>query len=384
MLNQDGQTTSLPGTDPIGVGASNWEVEEALDVEWAHAMAPGAQIILVEASSGSLSDLMTAVGTAANQPGVSVVSMSWGFQEGLSVLAQDEAQYDSVLTTPAGHQGVTFVASTGDYGTADPEYPAFSPNVVAVGGTSLYLNADNSYNSETGWGYYDSNMGASIGGGGGISQYESEPTYQLGVQTTGYRTTPDVSFVADPATGRVGRRHVQPHARQPVRGCRRHQPVGADLGRAVRSPTRRAAAGEATLGSDSDPMATQEALYSIPATDFNSVTSGFNGYSANAGYNLVTGLGSPQANLLIPDLVAYSEPIDFAANSANATVTQNVGPSNDWALASGGTANVVNAFDALVVSSPLGATGFAFRGRHGGGDARFDFRNRAVADCREQ
>jgi subtilase family serine protease len=48
--------------------------------------------------------------------------------------AADEALYDSYLTTPAGHQGVTFVASTGDYGTADPEYPAFSPNVVAVGG----------------------------------------------------------------------------------------------------------------------------------------------------------------------------------------------------------------------------------------------------------
>ena len=93
------------------------------------------------------------------------------------------------------------MASTGDYGTADPEYPAFSPNVVAVGGTSLTLNADNSYNSETGWGYYSSTVGAFIGSGGGISLYEPEPAYQHGVQSTGYRTTPDVSFVADPATG---------------------------------------------------------------------------------------------------------------------------------------------------------------------------------------
>jgi subtilase family serine protease len=60
--------------------------------------------------------------TAASQPGVSVVSMSWGFTEGQAVLAQDETLYDHDLTTPAGHQGVTFVASTGDYGTADPEY----------------------------------------------------------------------------------------------------------------------------------------------------------------------------------------------------------------------------------------------------------------------
>ena len=59
--------------------------------------------------------------------------------------------------TPTSHApGVTFIASTGDYGSADPEYPAFSPNVVAVGGTTLTLNADGSYNSETGWGYYSS------------------------------------------------------------------------------------------------------------------------------------------------------------------------------------------------------------------------------------
>ncbi|HEV3339673.1 MAG TPA: SpaA isopeptide-forming pilin-related protein, partial [Pirellulales bacterium] len=155
VIGQDGTTTNLPSTDPTGA----WETEIALDVEWIHAMAPGAQIVLVEANSQSLSDLMASVGTAASQPGVSVVSMSWGFAEGQSVLAADEAMYDGYLTTPAGHQGVTFVASTGDYGAADPEYPAFSPNVVAVGGTSLYLNGDNSYKSETGWGYFSNSLG---------------------------------------------------------------------------------------------------------------------------------------------------------------------------------------------------------------------------------
>ncbi|MGO9469265.1 MAG: beta strand repeat-containing protein, partial [Isosphaeraceae bacterium] len=96
VLNQNGQATSLPSTDPNGPGTNNWEVEEALDVEWAHAIAPGAQIILVEANSESLSDLMAAVGTAAHQPGVSVVSMSWGFPEGQAVFAADEADYDSI------------------------------------------------------------------------------------------------------------------------------------------------------------------------------------------------------------------------------------------------------------------------------------------------
>ena len=92
----------------------------------------GAKIVLVEANSQSLSDLMAAAATAASQPGVSVVSMSWGFPEGQSVSASDEAMYDAGLDVP----GVTFLASTGDYGAADPEYPAYSPNVVAVGGTT--------------------------------------------------------------------------------------------------------------------------------------------------------------------------------------------------------------------------------------------------------
>ena len=205
VLNQSGQTSSLPSTDPSGAGADNWEVEEALDVEWAHAIAPGAQIVLVEANSQSLSDLMTGVATAASQPGVSVVSMSWGFPEGQSVFAADEANYDSVFNVP----GVTFVASTGDYGTADPEYPAFSPNVVAVGGTTLNLNADNSYSSETGWGYYSDSLGMSIGSGGGLSLYEPEPAYQEGVQSTGSRTTPDVSFDRRPGHRCLDRRFVQ-------------------------------------------------------------------------------------------------------------------------------------------------------------------------------
>src|SRR5262249_26299300 len=146
-------TSNLPGLDPIGAGVGNWEMEEALDVEWAHAIAPGARIVLVEVNGQTLADLMQGVRTAASLPSVSVVSMSWGLAEGQMVTAADEVLYDSYLTTPAGHQGVTFVASTGDYGTEDPEYPAFSPNVVAVGGTTLYLNSDDSLQSETGWGY---------------------------------------------------------------------------------------------------------------------------------------------------------------------------------------------------------------------------------------
>ena len=118
-------------------------------------------------------------------PGVSVVSMSWGSAE-----YAGEAAFDGDFTTPAGHQGVTFVASTGDTG-APGLYPAYSPNVLAVGGTSLTLPADGTYGGESGW----------SNGGGGTSIFETQPAYQGGVQATGKRTIPDVAIDADPQTG---------------------------------------------------------------------------------------------------------------------------------------------------------------------------------------
>ena len=139
---------------------SGWSTEQSLDVEWAHAVAPGANILLVEAApSGSqtqeLQNLMNAVNLARNTPGVVAISMSWGFTEMLN-----ESQYDPYFTTPTGHAGVTFIAASGD--NASVEYPATSPNVLAVGGTSLNLTSTGSYGSETAW--YST--------GGGYSQYE--------------------------------------------------------------------------------------------------------------------------------------------------------------------------------------------------------------------
>ena len=337
VVGQDGTTADLPASDPTG----GWETEEELDVEWAHAMAPGAQIVVVEANSQSLADLMASVATAANQPGVSVVSMSWGFPEGQAVLSADEALYDGDFTTPAGHTPVTFVASTGDYGTADPEYPSFSPNVVAVGGTSLFLNADNSYNNETGWGYFSDQVGAFIGSGGGVSLYEPQPAYQAGVQTTGLRTTPDVSFVADPGTGAWIADSYNLPADNPwevVGGTSLSAPAWAGLLALVDQG--RVAAGESTLSSNGGTEA-QQALYGLSAADFNSITSGTNGgYTAAAGYNMVTGLGTPVANLLVPDLIAYQ---GTSAPNATASASGGFGSANGSS-----TINVVfNVFDAL-------------------------------------
>src|SRR4029079_6361187 len=91
----------------------SWGLEISLDVEWAHAIAPGAKILLVEANSNHFSDLFADIDYARNPPVVSVISMSFGGGEWAS-----ETSYDFHFTTPAGHGGVTFVASTGDSGSA--------------------------------------------------------------------------------------------------------------------------------------------------------------------------------------------------------------------------------------------------------------------------
>jgi len=122
---------------------------------------------------------------AASQSGVVAVSMSWGGGEFSS-----ETSYDGSFVTPTGHSGVTFVASSGDSG-APPGYPAISPNVLSVGGTTLNVDSQGNYISESGW------------SGGGISSVESQPSYQKGVviQSTTFRTNPDVAYDADPNTG---------------------------------------------------------------------------------------------------------------------------------------------------------------------------------------
>jgi subtilase family serine protease len=166
-VNQSGGT-SYPSADPTG----GWETEEALDVEWAHAVAPGANILLVEAGSTSDTNLLAAANYASAH--ANVVSMSWGGSE-----FSGESSYDSTFNRP----GVAFVASSGDSG-APISWPAASPNVLAVGGTALKVTAGGSWSGETGW----------SGSGGGPSAYASRPSYQAGVVTqTTRRANPDVA-----------------------------------------------------------------------------------------------------------------------------------------------------------------------------------------------
>ena len=216
-VNQTGGTNSYPASDSTG----GWELEESLDVEWAHAMAPGATIMLVEASSDNNSDLFAAVSYASSH--ANVVSMSWGASEFSGEAGNDSTYFD--------HAGVAFVASSGDSG-APPIYPAASPNVLAVGGTTLTLGAGNVWSSETGW----------SGSGGGLSAYESQPSYQNGVvtQSSSARANPDVAYDADPNTGVTSM--TPSRTREKAAGFRLAAPAqGHRSGRrSWRSPTRAA------------------------------------------------------------------------------------------------------------------------------------------------
>ena len=119
-----------------GITNSGWALEESMDVEWAHAIAPGATILVVEAHSQSRQSLIAAVNAARHTPGTVAISMSWGFNE-----TATEAKYNNVFTTPPGHRGITFFAASGDSGQpGGAEWPAVSPTVVSVGGTTLNLS----------------------------------------------------------------------------------------------------------------------------------------------------------------------------------------------------------------------------------------------------
>jgi subtilase family serine protease len=307
-LNTFDQANHLPAAavaqvDLAGSRAdSGWAEEETLDTEWAHAIAPGATIVVVEARSTSLQDLLTAVNVAKQVPGVSVVSMSWGGSE-----FPGQTRYDGVFTTPAGHTGITYVAASGDQGASGgAAWPASSPDVLAVGGTTLSVAPDGTYLGESVW----------SGSGGGNSFLEAEPAYQRGVQSTSTRTTPDVSFVGDPNTG------VAVYTTDPATGLGSWFQVG---GTSVGAPAwaaivaiadeGRALAGKGTLDSATQ---TLSALYSLPSSDFQQVSA-----STSFGFGSLAGaapaLGSPKGAALVNGLVAYGS---SPTNTSTATTAQ--------------------------------------------------------------
>jgi PKD repeat protein len=263
IVKQSGLTPTDPG----------WALETSLDIEWAHAIAPMANILLVEANSSSVDDLLWAV-DYANSQNATVVSMSWGGME-----FANESSYNSHFS----HPGTTYVVSSGDMGSG-VEWPAVSPNVVSVGGTTLTVLSNNgvySWGGETGW----------SGSGGGVSAYEPLQRYQTMAPDFTYhkRSVPDVAFDADPNTG------VSIYDTTSYEGLSGWFVVG---GTSLGAPSW---AGIFTLLPKSGSyqlynMADNNTRYS---TNYHDITSGTNGYPAGTGYDLVTGMGSPIVNKLI-------------------------------------------------------------------------------------
>ncbi|AYV80797.1 MAG: peptidase S8 and S53 subtilisin kexin sedolisin [Harvfovirus sp.] len=282
MLGTEGQAA------PVDDG---WSMEQALDIQWAHAAAPGANIMLVQAYSSGMKDLFAAIDYAVSH-GANIVSMSWGGSESKSQLALD-AHFEN--------KNVVFVASAGDVGSV-VEYPSCSPYVMAIGGTSLKLSGGGERISETGW----------SGSGGGVSLYEKAAEYQiksvLGTKGS-MREVPDVAAVADPATGVsiFFTPNGQTGSFYTVGGTSLSAPLWAGFLANANEFRAKKGKGKLTTGE------VLTALYALPkseekpvaTTDIFDVEAGSSGkFVAKVGYDLVTGIGSPNLAVLIPECLA--------------------------------------------------------------------------------
>ena len=251
-VNQQGGT-KLPRTN------ANWALEISLDVQWAHAIAPGAKILLVEAKSSNFSDL-TAAEQYANGH-AAYVSNSWGGSE-----FSGEATYDHYF----GPAGVSAFVAAGDSGLP-AEYPSSSPNVLSVGGTTLTFS-NGVLTSETGW----------SGGGGGCSAYETATSAQSGysgyaqADCGGRRATPDVSLDADPQSG------VAVYDSTAYQGQKGWWVVGGTSAATPMWAARAAVTGKPVTAST---------VYGSAIT-FRDITSGNNGAPCQVGFDLCSGRGS--------------------------------------------------------------------------------------------
>ena len=201
---------------------AGWAAETTLDVEWVHAIAPGAKIVLVVTPDNSFDNLLAGEALAAAQRGVVAISNSWGSIEFFTDPEFRNGIDDFFATVAA--QGIAVNFSSGDSGDesinlgwASADWPASSPFVTAVGGVSVGLSPNKQISFQTSWGNNITevadtealgsppvdppfNEGFDFGGGGGVSDVYPQPKYQRGLPGD-RRLVPDISWVADPFTG---------------------------------------------------------------------------------------------------------------------------------------------------------------------------------------
>ncbi len=318
--------------------ADELRLESTLDVEWAHAIAPGANIVLLIGSNDAQSDnqadncsfygLETSLNYALyNQIG-NVVTISYGGSElGVAGETESEKSYniqdleqEDAIIKEATKNGITVLASTGDNGVTNPNgsnngngvwqqpnvsWPASDPYVLAVGGTTLQVKDTNGdYGSERAW--HDQGGGAT---GGGLSAIFPEPLYQEGLpqqnMLKGQRGIPDVSFPAEPSfdlyasfeSGIMGQVSSKWDHWDIIGGTSASSPCWAGL-IAIADQMRGKPLG-----------LIQPALYSLRGKGMHDITSGNNsnggvsGYQALPGYDLVSGWGTPIADQFLSTLI---------------------------------------------------------------------------------
>jgi hypothetical protein len=339
-------TNVIPGSTygNLPTADSGWAQEIALDVEWAHAIAPEANIVLFEAYDSTFGNILNAVQTADGTSGVDVVSMSLAFDE--QALVSAGASLSSVDSTYFATAGISYTAAAGDSGQGDTgisaAYPASSPNVISVGGTSLTLSGG-TWSSEKTWNSSGPATFVSANAtGGGISSNETRPFYQslYGASGSSYRALPDVSFDADPNTGVAVYDSYNGGVLTPwyeIGGTSVGAPAWAGL---VSIADQLRPSG---VGSLSGASQTLPALYSAAESgQYHDITSGNNtiynsngtvahsGYSATLGYDDATGVGTPIANAVVESLAQSLVIRD--TTGAGATIT----------LGSGSTSVTVN------------------------------------------
>jgi subtilase family serine protease len=317
-----------PYNPTAGLG-TGWDVETALDVEAAHAMAPYAHINLIVAANAS-NAIFEAVKVAVTQNLGDTVSMSWGLPENLLAASGFVAQ--GFLNYPftdhyfalGTERGMSFFAASGDlaafggtptsYGAAT--YPSSSPFVTSVGATTLLVNvtsgilssenASASYGSESAWSISPQYPGLTIGSGGGYSTLFSAYGYQRAVTNDSRRATPDVSAVGNPYTGLIvfaeGQKLV-------IGGTSLSTPLWAAMTADMDQYLGR------RLGNINQYLYGIYQNRTLYASSFHPVPFGFNGvYSSGSGYNLVTGLGTP-------DLAGLAYAINRTAQSLHIAVS---------------------------------------------------------------
>jgi kumamolisin len=277
--NQVFQVVYASGSEPKK--DTYWAVEAAIDTQWAHAMAPNAKIVLVEAEDNG-SGLFDAVDVASALPNVRDVSMSWGATEYAYADANLPETSMDVHFPP--NNGIVYFACSGDVGGV-VIYPAASPCVVSCGGTSVQTDIAGNFISETGW----------SAGGGGPSIYEARPAYQDVIQglVGAARGTPDICSNADPLTGVSV--YSTTHPMQAPWGKWPKDVAWVVIGgTSVAAPC---IAGMVNLAGSfrSDSAAELDHMYGdLGRKYFRDITSGAAGiFSCLPGWDFVTGVGSP-------------------------------------------------------------------------------------------